>query len=397
MLCRVCDCTRFNLAVDLGKHPLSLHFLTQEQVGKEPFFPLRVVVCEKCATAQLDYTVKKEVMYSDHTYLSGITRSLARHFEEIAQRVDERFFADKKVKRVLDIGSNDGTQLKAYQKLGYEVLGVEAAKGIAEIANRGGVPTEHAFFNMETADRIGKTFDVFNAAGVFFHLEELHSVTEAIKKYLAKDGVFVVQFLYMKSIMENRAFDQIYHEHLLYYTLKTLDALLGRHGLALFDAEFSPIHGGSIIGYVGHKGRAQTDRLAKMKLEEELSGCNELSTYLAFAKDIERMKRENLEYLEKKKREGKRVFGMGAPVKGNTLLNYFGVGKNLLECLVEKNELRRGLFSPGMHLPIHIEKEIAPPDVYYVLAWNFKKEILENNRHLIEKGVEFYFPVEPRV
>lgn len=397
MHCRVCDHTQFSLGVDLGMHPLSLHFLTKEQVGKEAYYPLRVVVCEKCSTAQLDYTVKKEVMYSDHTYLSGITRSLAAHFEQIAQTVDSRFFAAKEKKSVLDIGSNDGTQLKAYQKLGYEVVGVEAAKTIAEIANRNGVPTVHAFFNMESADRIGKTFDVFNAAGVFFHLEELHSVTAAIQKYLNKDGVFVVQFLYMKSIMENRAFDQIYHEHLLYYTLKTLDRLLERHGLSLFDAEFSSIHGGTIIGYVGHKGhRMPTERLLKMKQEEELSGCNELSAYQAFAKDIERLKKENLSFLEERRSKGKRIFGMGAPVKGNTLLNYFGIGKNLLDCLVEKNELRRGLFSPGMHLPIYIEKEMAPPDVYYVLAWNFKKEILENNRHLIEKGVEFYFPVEPK-
>lgn len=396
MLCRVCDHNQFSVAVDLGEHPLSLHFLTREQVGKEPFYPLRVVVCERCSTAQLDYTVKKEVMYSDHTYLSGITRSLAAHFEAIAQTVDERFFKTKKKKSVLDIGSNDGTQLKAYQKLGYEVLGVEAAKGIAEIANQNKVPTVHAFFNMETADRIGKTFDVFNAAGVFFHLEELHSVTEAIKKYLAKDGVFVVQFLYMKSIMENRAFDQIYHEHLLYYTLKTLDLLLARHGLGLFDAEFSSIHGGTIIGYVSHKGREASERLLKMKRDEELSGCNELAAYRAFAKDIEKLKIENLEFLQRKKREKKRIFGMGAPVKGNTLLNYFKIGNEWLDCLVEKNELRRGLFSPGMHLPIYIEKEIAPPDVYYVLAWNFKKEILENNRHLLEKGVEFYFPIEPK-
>lgn len=396
MLCKVCDCSNFVSAIDLGKHPLSLHFLTQDQVGKESFYPLRVVVCEKCSTAQLDYVVKKETMYSDHTYLSGITKSLAIHFDQIAQTVDRRFCSDKKQKKVLDIGSNDGTQLKAYQKLGYEVLGVESAKGIAEIANRDGVPTMHAFFNMETADRIGKTFDVFNAAGVFFHLEELHSVTEAIKKYLASDGVFVVQFLYMKSIMENRAFDQIYHEHLLYYTLKTLDRLLERHGLALFDAEFSSIHGGTIIGYVTHKGKNPTERLLKMKAEEEVSGCNEIAAYRAFARDIEKLKKENLEFLEKRKQQGKRIFGMGAPVKGNTLLNYFGVGKNLLDCLVEKNELRRGLFSPGMHLPIYIEKEILPPDVYYVLAWNFRKEILENNRHLIEKGVEFYFPIEPK-
>ncbi len=396
MFCRVCDCTRFTPVVDLGQHPLSLHFLTKEQVGKEPFYPLRVVVCEQCSTAQLDYTVKKEVMYTDHTYLSGITKSLAQHFEQIAKTVDQRFFADKKQKRVLDIGSNDGTQLKAYQKLGYEVLGVEAATSIAEIANRDGVPTLHAFFNLETANRIGKKFDVFNASGVFFHLEELHSVTSAIQKYLDKDGVFVVQFLYMKSIMENKAFDQIYHEHLLYYTLKTIDQLLERHGLALFDAEFSPIHGGSIIGYVGHMGRAPTGRLLRMKAEEEISGCNTLNVYRAFAKEIQQLKKDNLAFLASRKEKGKRIFGMGAPVKGNTLLNYFGIGSQFLDCLVEKNELRRGLFSPGMHLPIYIEKEIAPPDVYYVLAWNFKKEILENNRHLIEKGVEFYFPIEPK-
>lgn len=396
MQCRVCDYENFSLAIDLGMHPLSLHFLKEAQVGQESFYPLRVVCCEKCATAQLDYTVKKEVMYSDHTYLSGITRSLAEHFKETAQVVDRRFFSHKKQKSILDIGSNDGTQLKAYQSLGYEVLGVESARGIAEIANQSGVPTLHAFFNMETADRIGKTFDIFNAAGVFFHLEELHSVTEAIKKYLHKNGVFVVQFLYMKSIMENQAFDQIYHEHLLYYTLKTLDTLLKRHGLALFDAQFSSIHGGTIIGYVTHKGRKVTDRLLKMKKEEELSGCNDMAAYHVFSKNIEKLKEKNLHFLEGKKREGKRIFGMGAPVKGNTLLNYFGIGKNLLDCLVEKNELRRGLFSPGMHLPIYIEKEIAPPDVYYVLAWNFKKEILGNNRHLLEQGVEFYFPIEAK-
>lgn len=395
MICRVCDSSSFSLAVDLGMQPWGNHFLTQEQVGKEPFYPLRLIYCDQCSTAQLDYTVKKEVMFAEHTYLSGITRSLAEHFERLAHSVDEQFFANQTQKSVLDIGSNDGTQLKAYQKLGYDVLGVESAKTVAEIASRNQVPTIHAFFNLETADRIQRTFDVINASGVFFHLEELHSVTQAIQKYLKPDGVFVVQFMYMKSILENGAFDQIYHEHLLFYTLKTLDHLLKRHGLMLFDAEFSSIHGGSIMGFVGHMGKREpTLRLQKMKQEEESSCCNELVSYHAFAHKIERMKQENLAYLEKKKSEGKRIFGMGAPVKGNTLLNYFGIGKKQLDCLVEKNELRRGLFSPGSHLPIRIEKEIEPPDVYYVLAWNFKKEILQNNQHLIAQGVEFYFPVE---
>ncbi len=395
MHCRVCDSTDFSLAVDLGNHPWGNHFLQLHEIGTEPFYPLRVIYCNRCKSAQLDYTVKKEVMFSEHTYLSGVTRTLAAHFEKIATQVDRRFFRQQKSKFVLDIGSNDGTQLRAYQKLGYQVLGVESAKRISEIAQINGVPTIHDFFNLQTADRIGKTYDVINASGVFFHLEEIHSVTDAICKYLKEDGVFVVQFLYMKTIMENIAFDQIYHEHLLYYTLETVDVLLRQHGLSLFDAEFSPIHGGSMIGYVSHQGvRNPTERLRQLQKEEQVSGCNDLAAYEQFARNVLILKRHNLQFFEQRK--GKKIYGMGAPVKGNTLLNYFGIGRNYLECLVEKNELRRGLFSPGMHLPIRIENEVDPPEIYYVLAWNFKKEILQNNEHLIQNGVEFYFPIDPQ-
>lgn len=396
MLCRVCGHSSFALGIDLGMQPWGNHFLKEEEIGLEPVYPLRLVLCEQCHTAQLDHTVKKEVMFGHHTYLSGMTRSLARHFQETAREVDARFFQEKKQKSALDIGSNDGTQLLAYKELGYDVLGVESAQIIAEIAEKQGVPTLNAFFNLETAHRIGRTFDLINASGVFFHLEELHSVTEAIRTYLAPEGLFLVQFLYMKSILENVAFDQIYHEHLLYYTLHTLSELLRRHGLELFDAQWSPVHGGSILGYVGHPGkRPITERLRQLQEAEMRSGCNEIGTYPRFVQKVEQSKERSLRFLHQKKGEGKRVFGLGAPVKGNTLLNFFGIGRGLLECLVEKNELRRGLFSPGMHLPVYIEKEISPPDAYYVLAWNFKEEILKNNRALQERGVEFYFPVDP--
>lgn len=396
MHCRVCDHKDFDFVVDLGNQPWGNHFLQKKEIGKEAFYPLRVIYCRNCQAAQLDYTVKKEIMFSDHTYLSGVTKSLQQHFNTTAKNVDDRFFQNQKQKKVLDIGSNDGTQLQSYKDLGYEVIGVESSKHTAEIANQKGIKTYNVFFNLETAKEINQYYDVVNAAGVFFHLEELHSVTEAIKRFLKQDGVFVVQFLYMKSIMENVAFDQIYHEHLLYYTLKTINVLLKRHGLELFDAELMPIHGGSIIGYVTHKGaRQKTERLKDLIQKEELNKTNELSTYLAFAKNIEALKQKNLTFLHKCKKQNKRVFGMGAPVKGNTLLNYFKIGSELLDCLVEKNELRKNLYSPGMHLPIYIEKELAaPPDVYYVLAWNFKTEILKNNQHLINKGVEFYFPID---
>lgn len=398
MKCRVCDSTHLELAIDLGHQPWCNHFLKPEEIGKEPFYPLRVLYCHDCATVQLDYTVKKEIMFGDHTYLSGVTKSLSEHFKTIAQEVDSRFFADAAGKSVLDIGSNDGTQLKHFQTLGYDVLGVESSKTTAKIANDQGVPTLNDYFNLEVVQRLDRKFHVINAAGVFFHLEELHSVTDGIREALREDGVFVVQFLYMKRIVENLAFDQIYHEHLLYYNLNTVEVLLNRHGLTLFDAYLAPIHGGSIIGFVTHQGKREpSDRLKALRQAEIEDKSNEFETYLDFAERIKQMKQENLDYLDQAKELGKTIWGFGAPVKGNTMLNYFGVGTQYLDYLVEKNELRKGLYSPGQHIPVVIEKELtASPNIYYVLAWNFKKEILANNQHLIDQGIEFYFPVNPK-
>ncbi|MBX9791544.1 MAG: class I SAM-dependent methyltransferase [Pirellulales bacterium] len=399
MLCRVCDSADLQPAVDLGRQPWCNHFLRPEQIGSEPVYPLRVVWCADCQTAQLDYTVRKEIMFGDHTYLSGVTRSLSNHFHEVASDVDRRFAgAAGGRKSVLDIGSNDGTQLKHYRALGYDVLGVESSKTTARIANEAGINTLNEFFNLEVARRLNRKFDVVNAAGVFFHLEELHSVADGIRQSLAPDGVFVVQFLYMKRIVDNLAFDQIYHEHLLYYNLATIEVLLNRHGLELFDARVAPIHGGSVIAYVGHQGRRPPSaRLQALRAAEAESRANDLETYREFALRIERMREENLAYLDEAKRLGRRIFGFGAPVKGNTLLNYFGIGTRYLDCLVEKNPLRKGLYSPGKHIPIVLEHELeVVPDIYYVLAWNFRQEILANNRHLIDRGVQFFFPVVPQ-
>lgn len=398
MICRVCDSTKLELVIDQGQQPWCNNFLTKEQVGTEPFYPLHVVFCHDCHTAQLDYTVKKEIMFGDHTYLSGITRSLQEHFSKVARDVDSRFCADRPHKSILDIGSNDGTQLKQYEKLGFEIMGVESSKTTAQIASDAGVPTLNAFFNQETMRGIGKQYNIINASGVFFHLEELHSVCEGIKAGLKDDGVFVVQFLYVKCIMENLAFDQIYHEHLLYYSLETIEVLLNRHGLSMFDAYLAPIHGGSIIGFATHIDSCEpSERLQEMREKEQASECNTIESYRKFDTGIKRMKKENLAYLHQAKADGKRVYGFGAPVKGNTLLNYFDVGPDLIEFLVEKNELRRDLYSPGMHIPLLIEKEVTElPDIYYVLAWNFKKEILANNQQLIDNGLEFFFPVNPK-
>ena len=218
---------------------------------------------------------------------------------------------------MLDIGSNDGTQLKHFQALGYDVLGVESSKTTAQLANSAGVPTLNRFFNHEVARELGRRFDVINASGVFFHLEELHSVAEGIRECLRDDGIFVVQFLYMKKIIENLAFDQIYHEHLLYYNLTNIETLLRRHGLAFFDAHLAPIHGGSMIGFVSHLGkRRPSEHLLDLLDAEQSSGSNRIETYHDFARRVEDAKRRDLAYLDRAKQAGKHIFGMGAPGQG---------------------------------------------------------------------------------
>lgn len=253
MKCRICSNKSFKQIIDLGKQPWGNDFLKKKFVGKEKTYPLRLIYCNKCSLVQLDYTVKKEVMFKNHTYLSGTTRTLNDHFFNVAKKIDRKYFYKKKNKYALDIGSNDGSQLKCYKKLGYNVLGIESSKTATDIANLNGIKTLNYFFNEKIGKKINKKFDIINASGVFFHLEELHSVTKGIKILLNENGIFVVQFIYLKEMVKNLAFDQIYHEHLIYYNLKTLQTLLDIYELEIFDAYLSKIHGGSIIAYVSHK------------------------------------------------------------------------------------------------------------------------------------------------
>jgi len=399
ILCKICNGGLFDLILDLGDQPWGNGFILKEQIDNEQYYPLRLIRCRECEAAQLDFVVPKETMFVNHTYLSGVTQTLDTHFRVTAEKVQKRFPYFSSTSRILDIGSNDGQQLRHYKNMGYQVLGVESAVSVSEIANKNGIPTLNKFFNLETAKEIEEKFDVVNASGVFFHLEELHSVTQGIKLLLNNNGVFVVQFIYMKLMQDNTAFDQIYHEHLLYYNLKTIENLLEQHGLEMFDAYISPIHGGSVVAYVGHKGIHEiTSELIELRLAESESGANTLEKYMEFAANAERSRKLTLEWIRAKKEQGKIIFGLGAPVKGNTLLNYFDIGVEDIPYLTERNGLRKGLVSPGKHIPVIMDNELpAQPDAYLVLAWNFKEEILKRHASDLANGVEFFFPVDPEV
>lgn len=396
MKCRICESKNLDLVFDLGNQPWGNNFLTLDKIGKEKKYPLELLYCNNCSLSQLSYTVQKEVMFSDHTYLSGMTSSLANHFKDVANLLNKRFNEKNEKKNILDLGSNDGTFLKQFNSLGWDVLGVESSKKISKIANKNGIKTLNKFFNYKVAEEINQKFDFINASGVFFHLEELHSFTQGVKKLLSKNGIFIVQFLYMKQIIKNVAFDQIYHEHLLYYNLKTLDHLLSIYDLEIFDANLSEIHGGQMNAFVAHKSsRKKTKNYLKILNEEIKENANSKSSYIKFEKNSRLLKEKNLLFFEKALQSNKKIFGLGAPVKGNTLINYFGITKKMMPKLLEINPLRKNLYAPGSHIPVVMEDEEKElPNIYYVLAWNFKEEILKKNSKLIDKGVEFHFPIE---
>ena len=396
MKCRICESKNLDLVFDLGNQPWGNNFLTLDKIGKEKKYPLELLYCNNCSLSQLSYTVQKEVMFSDHTYLSGMTSSLANHFKDVANLLNKRFNEKNEKKNILDLGSNDGTFLKQFNSLGWDVLGVESSKKISKIANKNGIKTLNKFFNYKVAEEINQKFDFINASGVFFHLEELHSFTQGVKKLLSKNGIFIVQFLYMKQIIKNVAFDQIYHEHLLYYNLKTLDHLLSIYDLEIFDANLSEIHGGQMNAFVAHKSsRKKTKNYLKILDEEIKENANSKSSYIKFEKNSRLLKEKNLLFFEKALQSNKKIFGLGAPVKGNTLINYFGITKKMMPKLLEINPLRKNLYAPGSHIPVVMEDEEKElPNIYYVLAWNFKEEILKKNSKLIDKGVEFHFPIE---
>jgi SAM-dependent methyltransferase len=397
MNCRFCGAEAVELFLDLGDQPHCNRLIPPERAGvREPHFPLRAGFCRVCTGVQIDHTIPKEDMFSDYPYVSGTTKTLPAHFAATAKRLVEGYRVAPGA-LVVDIGSNDGTWLKQYAPYGLEVLGVEPASNVAALAQSAGVRTWARFFNEQTAQDILAQLGpakLVTAAGVFFHLEELHSVCRGVKTILADDGVFCVQAIYLGGMIENVAFDQIYHEHLCYYTLRSLNFLLRHHGLEVFDLTLTPIHGGSLEAHIGHVGaRAISPQVAAMAQRETASGLGEIATYHAWAQKVWALRDALQATLHDWRAAGKTIYCYGAPAKGSTLLNSFAVGADLVSLAVEKSPLKFGKMIPGVRIPIVDEASAAKPDAYLVLSWNFIDEFLEKERAYLEAGGAFIVPV----
>lgn len=397
--CRICKGKRLIKFLSLGLQPHCNSFLHPDQLNREePRWPLDLMYCEDCHLVQLSYVVDSELLFREYVYVSGTTNTLREHFRQSAIDLVSRFQIPCN-SLVVDIGSNDGTWLQHFRDLGMRVVGVDPATNIAMMANEGGIETVNDFFTERVARKIRQEkgpANLITAAGVFFHIDDMDEVCRGLYELLDDKGVLHVQAIYLGSVLEQNSFDNFYHEHVSFYTLRPLIHLFHRSGMTVFDVGWSSIHGGSLLIYVC-KGEAYPvqESVGKRLAYEQSQGWDTPKAYHEFAERVEKTRDDLMKMLRKLKAQGKRIAAYSAPAKGNTLLNYCQIGTDILDYAAEKAPLKIGLYTPGMHIPVIDEAEALknPPDYFLLLAWNFKNELIEKNEEYREQGGKFIIPI----
>lgn len=395
--CRACKSSQLIKVIDLGKQPLANSFLDSKNLDKdEPKYPLEVYFCENCNLAQLIHVVDKKVLFEDYIYFSSIMPKLSNHFKHYAENVIERFLRDSDL--VVEIGSNDGILLKFFKDKGFKILGVDPAKNITKVACENGVETIADFFSEQLAQSIVKKrgkAKVIIGNNVIAHINDYQDLCKGIKELLDDMGVFVLEAPYLVDMFENLAFDTIYHEHLNYLAIRPLASFFKNFDLEIFDVEIVSAQGKSLRVFVGHKGKHKIESsVEKCVKKEKILGLNKKESYLNLAHEIEKCKERVLNLVAEFKKLGKHIAAYGAPAKGNTLLNYYGIGSDVLDFALDELPTKQGLYTPGMHIRV-FGKDYADthkPDYYLLLAWNYLNVILEKENDFLEEGGVFILP-----
>lgn len=403
--CRICKNAQTTKFLRLGPTPLANSFLRANQLDKpEPSFPLDVVFCEECGLVQLDRSVPPEVMFRDYIYVSSTSQTMPAHFTAYADEIADRFIESPQ-DLVLEIGSNDGCLLRALQKHRLRALGVEPAANLASTANAAGIATVNDFFCERSAreirDREGAA-KVIIGNNVLAHMGDLQDLVAGLDVLLCPGGVAVFEVPYLIDLLRKDEFDTIYHEHLSYFALRPLQRLFESRGMQVFDVKRLPIHGGSIRVYVSTAGVGVETQpsVEDLLLLEKSERLDSLETYEDFAGRVEKMKHELTTLLSELKASGARIAGYGAPAKGNTLLNHFQIGTELIDFIVDLSPHKQGMYTPGKHIPVlAVDRLLAEqPDYVLLLAWNFAEEILEQQSEYLNRGGKFIVPIpQPKI
>ncbi len=401
--CRICESSGIHRFLQLGATPPANSFVKPEDAASEVSFPLELFLCSDCGLVQLGYTVPPEALFRNYLYFSSTSETLKRHFAALAEEIMQRFV--KPGGLVVEIGSNDGVLLRNFAGKAAVAIGFEPATNVAEVARAAGVETINDFFNSSTAAALLEEkgpASAIVATNVFAHIAGLKDLVKGMQLLLGKDGVVIVEFHHLASLYSHMEFDSIYHEHLCYYSMKPIQNLFGLYGMEVFDVKKITIHGGSLRVYAQKigAGRPISPEVQKIVDEEEAIGLYQLKTYERFAGDIAGLRDELLALLRKLKSEGKRIAGYGAPAKCTTLLNYFGIGPDLVEYIVDRGAAKQNRLVPGVHIPIVGPEKLQSdrPDYLLLLAWNLCDEIVGQQEEFRKSGGKFIVPIpKPRI
>jgi 2-polyprenyl-3-methyl-5-hydroxy-6-metoxy-1,4-benzoquinol methylase len=381
--------------------PLANSYLRPEQLNSaEKFYPLRAYVSEDNFLVQLEEFESPDHIFSDYAYFSSFSDSWLRHAKGYVDMMVERFGFDEK-SQVIEIASNDGYLLQYFHQKGIPVLGIEPAANVAEVARKSGIPSVVKFFGIRTARELvaeGTQADLLLGNNVLAHVPDLNDFVAGMKIVLKPAGILTMEFPHLLNLVALNQFDTIYHEHFSYFSFLTVERVFAKHGITLFDVEELPTHGGSLRIFGRHAEAAKpavSDRVKALKEEEIAAGLDKIETYLNFGEQVKETKRNLLTFLIDAKRAGKSIVGYGAPAKGNTLLNYCGVGRDFLDYTVDRSPHKQGLALPGTHISIEAPERIreTKPDYVLILPWNLREEIMEQISWIREWGGKFVVPI----
>lgn len=398
--CRLCGKELAHDFVDLGMSPLCESFLRADQVDHaEPFFPLHAYVCDDCFLVQLKEYVSPSDIFREYAYFSSYSTSWVEHARRYCAMIKDRLGLGAG-SLVVELASNDGYLLQHFLPMGVPVLGIEPAKNIAETAIAKGVPTITEFFGVALAKQLvseGRSADLIAGNNVLAQVPDLNDFVAGMAILLKPEGVVTLEFPHVAKLIDENQFDTIYHEHFSYFSLTTIERMAEKHGLKIIDVEEIPTHGGSLRVYLALDGSHHqvAPAVAELLTREKDAGLLDVASYQAFGEKVKRTKRELLQFLIDAKNAGKSICGYGAPGKGNTLLNYCGIGRDFLEFTVDRNPYKHGRYTPGMHIPILPVDAIdaARPDYILILPWNLEREIVQQMRHVADWGAKFIVPI----
>lgn len=381
--------------------PLCENFLAADQLNQaESFYPLNVFVCPECLLAQLQEYVAPQDIFSEYAYFSSYSDAWLEHARRYVETVTSRFGLGPQ-SHVVELASNDGYLLQYFVQKQIPALGIDPAANVARAARERGVDTLVAFFDAKLAGKLaaeGREADLVIGNNVLAQVPDINAFVAGIRILLKPNGVVTLEFPHLLELIANNQFDTIYHEHFSYFSLLTVEKIAERHGLRVFDVEKLWSHGGSLRVFLCHArnhDRIREPSVAAILQQERDAGLDRLSTYSEFGEKVRETKRKLLEFLIRVKREGKHVVGYGAPGKGNTLLNYCGIGTDFLDYTVDRNPYKHGRFLPGTHIPVHPPERIARtrPDYILILPWNLKEEIMGQLAYTRDWGCRFVVPI----